>query len=246
MKRIFIDIETLPTDEVNRGFVEEKLQKSLFRRGLDFSETEFAERAEIALRETALSGSLGKLLCIGLAIDNNEKTEKPCVCGQDRNTGEFHLDEAKTLTQFWNHLDRIKFDASRDIIVGHNILGFDLPFLYHRSMICGVKPTRMLLNGKPWEIADYIYDTMDRWQMGKFRDFVGLEELALAFGFDCPKKGAVHGANLPEALLAGKHEEIREYCLKDVLCVRELYYKMTFETMPSANLEAERNLALAA
>ena len=232
MKRIFIDIETLPTDEVNREFVERKLAKSFFKRGLNFSESEFRERAEIAFGETALQGTLGKLLCIGLAVDTDGKAEKPCVCGQDAETRELHLDEAKTLTQFWNHLDRINFDVNRDKIVGHNILGFDLPFLYHRSMICGVKPTRNLLNGKPWDIAEYIYDTMDRWQMGKFYEKVGLEELALAFELDCPKNGAVNGSNLCEAFLDGRHEEIREYCLKDVLCVRELFYKMTFQTKP--------------
>ena len=244
MKRIFIDIETLPTDEKNRGFIEGKLVKSFFRRGLSFSETEFAERADIAFGETALQGSLGKLLCIGLAVDSGGRAEKPCVCGQNKDTKELHLDEAKTLAQFWRHLDRIKFDAgSGDLIVGHNILGFDLPFLYHRSMICGVKPSRQLLDGKPWEIA--VYDTMDRWQMGKFREFVGLEELALAFELDCPKKGAVNGGNLLAAYHEGKHEEIREYCLKDVLCTRELYYKMTFQTLPAVNVEKAHNLALA-
>ncbi len=244
MKRIFIDIETLPTDEANRAFVERKLRKSLFKKHLNLSETEYAERAETAFGETALQGSLGKLLCIGLAIDNNGRAEKPCVCGQDKASKKLHLDEAKTLTQFWNHLDRINFDADCDLIVGHNILGFDLPFLYHRSMICGVKPSREFLNGKPWEIA--VYDTMDKWQMGKFREFVGLEELALAFDLDCPKKGAVNGGNLLEAFQNGRHEEIREYCLRDVLCTRELFYRMTFQTMPEFAIEKMTELALRA
>lgn len=244
MKRIFLDIETLPTDEANREFVEQKLAQNFFRRGLNFDKTEFAERSEIAFGETALSGSLGKLLCVGLAIDANGKAEKPCVCGQDSATKKFHLDEAKTLAQFWNHLKRIEFDPRRDVIVGHNILGFDLPFLYRRSMICGVKPSFELLKGKPWDIADYIYDTMNRWQMGNFREFVGLEELALAFGLNCPKKGAVNGTNLLEAFHDGRHQEIREYCLKDVLCTRELYYRMTFETKPENFSEKPQELAL--
>ena len=243
MKRIFIDIETLPTDEANRDFVGRKLEKSLIKRGLNYSEGEFATRAEVAFGETALQGSLGKLLCIGLAIDKNGKAANSCACGQDKATKKLHLDEAKTLTQSWNHLDRINFDAEFNVLVGHNILGFDLPFLYHRSMICGVKPSRELLNGKPWEIA--VYDTMDKWQMRRFREFVGLDELALAFGLDCPKKGAVSGGNLLEAFADGRHEEIREYCLKDVLCTRELYYRMTFQTMPAANFEAAKSLALA-
>lgn len=246
MKRIFIDIETLPTDEANRNFVGRKLEKSLFKRGLNFDESELATRAEIAFGETALSGSLGKLLCIGLAIDNNGKAENPCVCGQETKERKLHLDEARTLRQFWNHLDRINFDASCDTIIGHNILGFDLPFLYHRSMICGVKPSRQMLDGKPWEIAESVFDTMDRWQMGKYHEKVGLEELALAFGLDCPKKGAVHGGNLLETYAQGRHEEIREYCLKDVLCVRELYYRMTFQTMPELPIEKTAELALRA
>lgn len=244
MKQIFLDIETLPTAEENRQFVEKKLAKSFFKRGLDFSEAEFAMRAEIAFGETALSGSLGKLLCIGLAIDNSGKAEKPCVCGQDKDTKKLHLDEAKTLAQFWNHLERINFNADEDQIIGHNILGFDLPFLYHRSMICGVRPSKKLIAEKYWESP--VYDTMLKWQMGKFREFVGLEELALAFGLNCPKNGAVNGENLLDAYLDGKHEEIREYCLKDVLCTRELYYRMTYQKMPeSIGLKTEE-LALCA
>lgn len=246
MKRIFIDIETLPAPEENRNFIESKVQKNLIRRGEDFSETVLRRKAEIAFQNTALTGSLGRLLCIGLAIDSDGKAEDPCICGQDKNTGVFHLDEAKTLTQFWNHLDRIKFDANRDLIAGHNILGFDLPFLYHRSMVCGVKPSRRLLNGKPWEIAEFVYDTMDRWQMGKYYEKIGLEELALAFGLNCPKKGTVNGENLLEAYLGQRHEEIREYCLKDVLCARELYYKMTFQTMPEFSARKTSELALRA
>lgn len=244
MKRIFLDIETLATEEANREFVGRKLHKSLTRKCEILSEMDFDSKAEIAFKNTALSGSLGRLLCIGLMIDNNGKAEKPCVCGQAKDTQEFHLDEAKTLNQFWNHLDRINFDADCDLIIGHNILGFDLPFLYHRSMICGVKPTRNLLGGKPWEIA--VYDTMEKWQMGRYREFVGLEELALAFGLNCPKNGAVGAENLSEALSAGRHAEIREYCLADVRCARELYYRMTFQKMPSAFcLEKSANLALA-
>lgn len=246
MKRVFIDIETLPTDEENRAFVEEKARKSFFRRGLDFDGREFSARVEMAFQETALSGSLGKLLCIGLAVDADGKAETPRVCGQDRKTGKFHLDEARTLRVFWDFLERIDFDVRRDVIVGHNILGFDLPFLYQRSMIFGVKPSRWLIKGKPWEIAETVYDTMWEWQMGKFRDFVGLEELALAFGLECPKKGAVNGENLLEAFRAGKHEEIREYCLRDVLCARELYYRMTFQTAPETSGQKTKELALRA
>lgn len=244
MKRIFIDIETLPTTEDNREFVGRKLQKSFFKRGLNFSETELAERAEIAFGETALQGSLGRLLCIGLVVEDGGKILHEGVFGWDKISGEFHLDEAETLQKFWNYLQLVNFDTSRDLIVGHNILGFDLPFLHHRSMICAVKPSRELLNGKPWEIA--VYDTMEKWQMGKFREFVGLEELALAFGLNCPKKGAVNGGNLLAAFSDGRHEEIREYCLKDVLCTRALYYRMTFQTLPEIAVEKTVELALRA
>jgi DNA polymerase elongation subunit (family B) len=246
MKRVFIDIETLPTDEKNLAFVEKKMRKRFLRRGRVLEDKEIPAHLEIAFQNTALSGSLGRLLCIGIAVDADGKAENLCVCGQDKNTGEFHLDEARTLKQFWNYLERIKFDVQRDIIVGHNIIGFDLPFLYQRSMIFGVKPSFQLLNGKPWDVAEWVYDTMDRWQMGKCYEKVSLEELALAFGLDCPKDGAVNGENLLEAYLAGKHEEIREYCLKDVLCVRELYYRMTYQKMPEILVENTSGLALRA
>lgn len=239
MKRIFLDIETLPAEENKRGFVENKLRERFLKRSEIPNETEFSRQAEIAFKDTALRGSLGRLLCIGLAVDDGERAFVPCVCGQDSLTQKFHADEARTLQQFWSYLRRINFDCEQDLLVGHNILGFDLPFLYQRSMIYGIQPTRRLLSEKNWECP--VFDTMQKWKMGRCADWVSLEELGLAFGLSCPKKGKVNAENLLEAFLAGQHEEIREYCLADVRCVREIYYRMNYQTPPIAKQSVAQN-----
>lgn len=46
--------------------------------------------------------------------------------------------EAAILTQFWGVLQ------PTDIIIGHNVANFDLPFIKQRSCIHGIKPSRKL------------------------------------------------------------------------------------------------------
>jgi hypothetical protein len=234
MKRIFIDIETLPTAEENRSFVEEKLRERLSKKGDEADGEKFQVLAENSFKDTALRGSLGTLLCIGLMVDDGDKVLHEGVFGCCRKTGEFHLNERETLAKFWNYLGSVvRFDAQRDLLIGHNILCFDLPFLYQRSIIWGERPA-FELDFYPYQDRP-IFDTMRQWTKKNFREFVSLEELALAFGLRCPKAGKVSGENLQAAFLAGQHAEIRKYCLADVACAREVYYRMTFQTMPSRN-----------
>lgn len=237
MKRIFLDIETLPTEEANREFVENKTREKLLKRGEELDNAKLVSLIQTALRETALRGSLGRLLCVGLIVEKDGALLHHGVFGQDRETCEFHLNESKTLAQFWNFLKKLRFDPQRDLIVGHNILGFDLPFLYQRSMIFSVPPT-FELEFNPYR-SQPIYDTMRQWAKLNPREFIGLEELALAFGLECPKKGSVNGENMLEAYMQGRHKEIRQYCMADVRCTREIYYRMIFQTPPQL-LENEK------
>lgn len=245
MKRIFIDIETVPATEDNRWFAERRVLQKWKKQGLDGDEHEFADAVENEFRAFALRGSLGRLLCVGLIVEENNRLLCEGVFGQDKTTNRFHLDEAKTLRQFWNYVSKLNFDFERDQIIGHNIARFDLPFLYHRSMACAVRPSKFFLSGKPWEQP--VFDTFEAWKIGRCADWISLEELAFAFGLNCPKSEDANGGRVYEMLAAGKHREIREYCLTDVRCAREVYYRMNYETAPALNsLPIVRPLALAA
>lgn len=250
MKLVFLDIETLPMKEENLYFLEEKLR---IKHG-ELSTSELMEKLEEEFRKTALSGVHGRILCIGLMVEevdisfsdyevrNHKLILKPSVFGQDRNTLQFHLDEKQTLRGFWKYLkENIEFDQQKDLLVGHNLIGFDLPFIYQRSLIHGVRPTYRLLEGKPWEVR-WLFDTMEEWRFKKTQLHVSLNDLAFAFGLDCPKDVERNGAKIYELFSAGKHEEVRNYCLADVLCTRQLFYRMNYLTAPPLELEQSTDL----
>ena len=221
MKRqiITIDCETLPAAD-------------------SFTAGKFWSTEEEHLK-TALDGNFGRLLCIGYMREfaDGRPVERGCF-GWNQETVRFGTDERKLLSDFWEGLRG--FDRSRDTIVGHNVLDFDLPFILKRSIICGVRPT---VN---FSFARYqrqpIFDTMREWDCWNYRQWTGLDKLAAALGLAPPKDGAIAGGGgVYEAYLAGRHREIYEYCLRDVETTRLAYRRMNFLSEP----EEARPLALA-
>lgn len=208
MKRriITIDIETLPTEEP----FESKL----------FWETEEEHR------ETATDANLGRILCIGYC----EQTESGKIIrhgcfGYRPETKDFEPDEAIILADFWQYLEG--FDKSRDLLIGHNILDFDLPFIVQRSIIKRVKPTVGFYFGK-YKNAP-VFDTMREWDCWKWGGSTSLKKLAFALGLDDPKSGGITGENLYEAFMEERYEEIYKYCMRDVKTTRNAWRMMNFE-----------------
>ena len=190
------------------------------------------EAFEEFLNKTGFDGAFGKVLVIAYAIDDSPAKY---LCNPQ--------DEKETIEKFWD------VAAGTDLFVGHNIRDFDLPFIVQRSIILGVKPSWHITQPpgkKPWEIDKYldfaryknfpIFDTMWEWSrwVDKWSN-KGLEHLALAMGIPTPKEG-IDGSQVNEFFKKGKTKEICEYCVRDVETVREIYKRMTFESIDSKNL----------
>jgi hypothetical protein len=211
MHKLFLDIETLPAGKES----EEKL-KYLFEKKKKEGET-----FEDFLGRTNFDGAFGRILCIGYAVDD----EEPKNFYNENN-------ERETLRQFWNLVDALSA-APRNmqypdydlLFVGHNVMDFDLRFIYQRSIVLGVKPAYDLnfarYRGYP------IYDTMKEWVKWS-NSMVGLETLALALDIPSPKEG-IDGSQVAAFFEAGKVDEILEYCKRDVETTRAVYQKMVFE-----------------
>ena len=75
----------------------------------------------------ALDALTGRIVCIGLLFDDGEGVTEQVLIEQD---------ERRTLEQFWSLLQ------PTDVLVGHYVLGFDLPFILQRSWILQVQPSR--------------------------------------------------------------------------------------------------------
>lgn len=178
---------------------------------------------------SALNGDTGRLLCIGFVDEGCGRQPVKGVLGWDRGRGCFTDDEDQILRGFWEMMRT--FRPCVDRIVGHNIYNFDLPFIYKRSVVCGVRPSIEL------NFARYrnqpIYDTMCEWEKWNLRYTISLDRLARVLGLESPKTDECDGSRIAELFAHGEHKTIRDYCLKDVITTRRIYRRMTFADVPA-------------
>jgi uncharacterized protein (DUF3820 family) len=203
MRRVYIDIETLPPGD---------------------RELAAPDLADEEYRRLALDGDFGRVLTVGLVVEHDGEVLHRGLLGRDRQTMRFHLDEARTLRCFWKLL--LDFNLRRDLVIGHNLFDFDLPFLYKRSVVHRVRPSVDLpftrYRSRP------VFDTMQEWNRWLPRKAVSLDRLAKVLGLETSKGQGIDGSNVYDKFRGGCHQEIADYCLRDVELVREIYYRMSF------------------
>jgi hypothetical protein len=175
----------------------------------------------------SLSATSGRVLCIALHAGAIPGLEFPGlgpeasehVFGIDRYG--YEEDEKKALQDFLNFMK--DFDPDCDELVGHNIIGFDLPFIFQRCLAHSLR-ARPFVN-----LGDYtprgVFDTMHRWWLGAKR-FVSLDDVAWALGIESSKTSEVEGSKVFDLYQAGKLDLIREYNLNDVRVTRKVYERM--------------------
>src|SRR5712692_1977015 len=116
------------------------------------------------------------------------------------------------------------FDAETDEIVGHNVIGFDLPFIFQRGLVHCI-PTPPFVNLGEYHVRG-VFDTMRHWWLGDRRSRASLDDIAWALGIESSKTAEVEGSKVFELYQAGKLAEIREYNLNDVRLTRKVYERM--------------------
>jgi 3'-5' exonuclease len=202
MKRLYLDIETLPAGEESHEILKMLHEKKKKKREV--------EDFEQYLLGTSFDGSFGRILCIGYAIDD-EPTEILYCDG----------DEKKMLEAFW------KLAQDANLFIGHNIIDFDMRFIFQRSVMNKVKPS---WDDRDLSFARYrsypMFDTMREWTKWSMNN-VGLEHLALALGIPSPKDG-IDGSQVYKFYQEGKVKEICDYCKRDVETTREVYKRIAF------------------
>lgn len=214
MRKLFLDIETLPAHEKDL----ETLRLLFDKKNKEFDQEKFDE----FLQKTNFDGAFGQILCIGYAVDD----EAPKNFYNENN-------EKETLRQFWELVSAISVEP-RNMqypdygvqFVGHNVMDFDLRFIYQRSIVLGVRPSYEI------NFARYrsypVYDTMKEWVKWA-NSSVGLDYLAYALDVPSSKTGGIDGSQVAEFFANGKVDDILEYCKRDVETTRGIYNRMTFE-----------------
>jgi 3'-5' exonuclease len=223
--RVYVDIETIPPGEEVREQFARELMRHYAETGQSSLTTSVSpEKIESEFRKLALSGEMGRVLAIGVIVERGSEILHRGIIGRDRETRLFHLDEARTLRGFWRLLS--DFNTERDLIIGHNVFDFDLSFLYKRSIIHRVQPPVKL------SFARYrsrpIYDTMCEWNQWSFKGRISLDRLSKALGLESSKGQGIEGSRVYDYFCAGCHEEIADYCMRDVELVRAIYARMNF------------------
>jgi 3'-5' exonuclease len=194
MKVIFLDIETVPTDQalLEHGLLEPQLQ---------LNEGDL-------IKKLSLSATTAKILCLCYAMEPAVHTAIEVLDG----------DEREIIREFW------ALAEDCNLFVGHNILDFDLRFIYQRSIIHQIKPSRDIPFARFRNAP--VYDTMQEWSKWG-REHVSLDALSKALGIPSPKE-SLDGAKVYPYYRAGKLAEIIEYCKRDVDSARKVYRRLTF------------------
>jgi hypothetical protein len=199
MKKLFLDIETLPASPDKH-----RVLQALHQKRIDAGKN--PGDFERYLERTSLDGTWGRIACISFGVDDGPAES---LCG----------DEVNILRTFWDVATGI------DLFVGFNILDFDLRFIYQRSIIQCVSPSRELSFARYRQAP--IYDVMREWQRWD-RSYITLDALALALDLPTSKGGEIEGKNVSQAFEDGRIGEICRYCEADVELTRAIYYRMTF------------------
>ena len=114
---------------------------------------------------------------------------------------------------------------SNQNLAGHNIKGFDIPFLCCKRIKHRIRlPPQLNVSGKkPWEINHV--DTVELMQFGK-GPYLSLDQICLLLGVESPKEGEVNALGVWDAFKSGKYEEIQTYCKADVRAWYSCYKKI--------------------
>ena len=231
---IYFDIETIPAQDpaaielIKADIERQKLAVKAPSNYKDQEKIDAYIKAEVekldaefdaTYRKTRFDGGLGEICCIGYAIDDNAPVSIYGGC------------EADVLNKFYQALmdEYNPSSQTRPKFIGHNIVNFDLRFLFQRSVMNNVKPPFMIpFSAKPWD--ESIFDTMTAWAGHGNR--VSLDKLCKIFNI--PLKGSeigeeIDGSKVWDFYQAGRIADIAKYCEGDVERTRQAYKRMTFQ-----------------
>ncbi len=142
--------------------------------------------------------------------------------------GSCESSEAELITRFFEGLERYT-----PTLVSWNGSGFDLPVLHYRSLVHGIQATRYWDTGdedRDFRWNNYLNrfhyrhtDLMDVISGYQARGFAPLNEVAVLLGL--PGKLGKSGADVWPQFVAGRIQDIRDYCETDALNTYLVYLR---------------------
>ena len=233
MTAITLDIETIPSqqpgarDHIRAGIKPPGTLKKAESIAA-WWQTEADTAVEDAHRKQSLDGGThGEIISIALVANDLDDDGGWVRCRtQDES-------EADLLAGFADAVERRIDGVAAGLVQGFNFAqdpyfiahnaAFDLPYIWHRCIINGVRlpfkfPTPSARAGKDYGC------TMLAW--AGYGGRVSLDALCRALSVPTPKDGGIDGAGVYDAWLAGEYERIAEYNLRDTLATRDVWQRL--------------------
>jgi hypothetical protein len=225
MINIFIDIETLPT---SNQAIKDRLTANVTAPGnykkpesiAEWMATEGEKAKQDAINKTALDGTWGELLMIGLAVNDGPVQ----LLTRSGNEGQLLFSFGGLLDDLCKKETAIGGWQSSATWIGHNLIDFDLRFLWQRSKVWTSRLPFKLPVGKPnYNSGPFVFDTMKEWS--GYGGRIKQTDLELAFGI--ARSDEITGANVAQMYADGKIDVIENHCRQDVENLRAIYRRMT-------------------
>lgn len=215
-KLLFFDIETHRVK--NWSDLSPALRKAFEAHVYNDNEKNIYANVEQCFNEkAALHAEFSQVICVSLGYEYENGFRVLSFSGRD---------EVKILTELSETLDNFKNKWYS--LAGHNINGFDKPYLAKRYIINKMQVPKILnsMGLKPWEISDV--DTMQVWKFGSW-SATSLEVISAALGIQC-KSTEISGSNMYKYDIENMNwAELKMYCEEDVKSCYQIYKRIFYK-----------------
>lgn len=215
IKRLFIDIETSKAPDAELFEPEYKEPKRNKDGSVSATSKTVEQQREEWLSKCALSPLTGQVLMVGYCdeeFSNCEFTEWQC-------NSEVEVVTEKILLK--SCADNVN---NSDLIIGHYIKSFDLPFIINRCRKHGITPPNVgyMARGR-WVWNENVIDLADLWTFNKYGEYISLNNMAKYFGLK-PKDETI-GENF-EQVFNEDIEKAIAYCKHDIELTKQIYERL--------------------
>lgn len=177
--------------------------------------------AESYREKCGIFAEFGKIVCISIGLYDKNKDEYRIKSLYD--------DTEKTLlNDFVSFAEKL---SANHIFSGHNIKEFDIPFICRRLIVNRLNIPKVIdfQSKKPWEIK--MYDTLQMWKFGDFKNYTSLNLLTEILGVPSPKSD-IDGSEVGRVYWEEKDlERIKKYCENDVKAQIQLFNRLNNEPL---------------
>ncbi|WP_024351046.1 hypothetical protein [Aurantimonas coralicida] len=221
--KLFFDLETLPTldPDIIADITAGVTHPATMKKPETIAAWEANEKPAAILevvRKTSLDGGLGRLASICWA-----KADGEVVGSHTAGPAGWDIEiERELISGFFAEADSFYKEVAGAVLTGHNILGFDLRWLWKRAIVLGIPvPHWWPIHARPW--SPEVFDTMTAWE-GPTK-FISQDRLGRILGLG--GKADIDGSQVAEIWDAGRYDDILTYNADDVSKCRKMWARIT-------------------